>query len=71
MENVLLMMNAPTNTATTAKTTKIVAMPASSSAIDAWSSAISVGAGDHLDVATDGGLDRGGDVGLRHTRRQR
>ena len=41
MANVLLMMNAPTSTATKAKTTMIVAMPARSSAIDAWSSAIS------------------------------
>ena len=68
IENVLLMMNAPTNTATKAKTTMIVAMPASSLGHRCLVLGDQRGAGDDLDVAADRGLDRGGEVGLRHTR---
>src|ERR671910_2922592 len=42
IENVLLMMNAPTNTATTAKTSEIVSNSARLAAIDSWLSATSV-----------------------------
>ena len=68
IENVLLMMKAPTKTATNANTSMITVNGLMSAATAAWSCSIERGAGDDLDAVSDRGLHGGCDIGLRHTR---
>ena len=65
IENVLLMMNAPTNRATKAKISMNMSKPAKSAASEPGS-VRPARAGDRLDVAADRGLDRGDQLGLGH-----